>query len=190
MDELMRHFLITHSSASCMLKVEHEHGESLFSLEHSSSTHTSADAHTDDASLAAGALEMVHQGRNLPTAGASERVAEGDGAAERVEPCVWHAELLDAVRGLRAVLNDQFILQVCIQNLLLRMGTWAANASLISKESMSLTVRPAAARASGIATAGPTPISSGLQPTTLYERMQPIGVRPSSCALDLKVKRI
>mmetsp|Transcript_3178 Transcript_3178/g.8233 ORF Transcript_3178/g.8233 Transcript_3178/m.8233 type:complete len:203 (+) Transcript_3178:829-1437(+) len=42
---------------------------------------------------------------------------------------------------------------------------------------------PAASRAAGMATAGPTPISSGCTPTTWKERSVPSGRSPSSSAL-------
>ena len=61
--------------------------------------------------------------------------------------------------------------------------------SLISKISISSTVKPAAERAAGIAAAGPMPISSGCTPTTWKPRYAPrIGI-PSSCAFERRIKR-
>lgn len=53
------------------------------------------------------------------------------------------------------------------------MVAYDANASLISKISISLISSPAFLRAAGMATAGPIPIISGGTPATAYEIILP-----------------
>ena len=61
---------------------------------------TAADAHGDDAPLAAGAVEAVEERRGELRARAAERVAERDRAAVRVEDLVVDPELALDVDGL------------------------------------------------------------------------------------------
>ena len=69
-------------------------------LEEPGCAHAAADAHRDDAVLAAAAPELVEELRGELRAGAPERVAERDRAAVHVEPIVRDAELARAVEGL------------------------------------------------------------------------------------------
>jgi hypothetical protein len=82
--------------------------------------HAAALAHRLEAVAAAGALELVEQGGHELGARAAERVAEGDGAAVDVD--LAHVGLSSFSQA----------------------STTEANASLISKRSMSSIVRPAA----------------------------------------------
>src|SRR5512137_844037 len=66
---------------------------------------------------------------------------------------------------------------------------WAANASLISKRSMSSGLRPASFRAFGIATAGPMPISSGAQPATAKTVILARGLSPRALAFSAVMSR-
>src|SRR5215471_4914847 len=63
--------------------------------------HAAADAHRDDGVAALAAFELVQRGRNLPRAGRTERVAEGDRAAVDVHTLRRQAELALAVERLR-----------------------------------------------------------------------------------------
>ena len=62
-----------------------------------------------------------------------------------------------------------------------------AKASLISKISISFTSRPAFYKATGIAKAGPIPITSGGTPAQAYDNILPCTLRPSFLAIDLLV---
>lgn len=65
-----------------------------------SHAHTRADAHARNTNLLTAALQLVQQRADLAGAGAAERVAEGDGAALRVDLLLGDAELVGAPEAL------------------------------------------------------------------------------------------
>src|SRR5262249_29243592 len=62
--------------------------------------------------------------------------------------------------------------------------TWAANASLISTRPISFQLSPARLSASGVATAGPSPIRPGSSAQNAEPRIRPSGERPRAFAAD------
>jgi hypothetical protein len=63
--------------------------------------HAATDAHARHKHLAPGPLGDAEPGRDLPGAGRSEWVAEGDGPAVEIDAVKGQAERLDRVDGLR-----------------------------------------------------------------------------------------
>mmetsp|Transcript_139129 Transcript_139129/g.196969 ORF Transcript_139129/g.196969 Transcript_139129/m.196969 type:complete len:256 (-) Transcript_139129:533-1300(-) len=79
-----------------------------------------------------------------------------------------------------------FTFSIGIFRWLMLMKACEANASLISKMSTSLTLKPACLRAGGMAYAGPMPITCGSTPTAANDRKRAKIGNPSSFAFDLR----
>ena len=79
-----------------------------------------------------------------------------------------------------------------IPSLRVQYSAWEAKASLISQMPTSVVSMPTCSSSLGIATAGPTPISSGAQPATELATQRALmeDERPSSVAVDRRINRV